>query len=142
MTKTHDMLYNVAGHRGGTCCYRLRIYHGLAPTRPVVLLTQIEVHGGTSITHMAEELALQIWHEFLPAVPRHDGVRWVEHYPPHGRHYAHPTKGTVFEHAEDFDWVTFSAGRDRRSGHPTLVHPHWTRTDRAHLEAILGQRVE
>ena len=142
MTKMHDMIYAFKGYHGGASCCRLRIYHGPADTPPVVIVTQVEVNGGTSITHMAEELALQIWHEFLPAVPLDGGFRWVKHYPPHGRHYEHPTKGTVFEHAEDFDWVTFAVGRDRRTGRTLLVHPQWKHTDRAILEAVLGQDVE
>jgi len=142
MTKRHDVIYSFGADHGRAGCCRLRIYHGTVEARPVVVATQVAVNSGTSITSLAEELALRVWQEFLADVPLDGGFLWVEHYPAHGRHYEHSTKGRVYESAEEFDWVTFGIGQDRRTGRCTLVHPAWTHTDRATVEAVLGQHVE
>jgi len=74
--KTHDYVHHYRGYwsDGGKC--RIRIYrtHG---DEPVVICSQLPENKNTSVTNMAEYLAVEILLFYnLPTL-----LLWVEHYP-------------------------------------------------------------
>ena len=125
VTQTHDYQYWLAVPGGRSRC-RIRIYQ--VGGRTIGLATQRQdKFGGTALSDHAAALATQVeqWHH-----PAHDGgFSWVEHYEfprgpdPQGRR-------------ETFALVAFERDADG-----ALVHPTWQPTDRAAVEALVGQAV-
>lgn len=125
LTQTHDYRWWLAVPGGRSPC-RIRVYR--VGGRTIGLATQRQdKFGGTALTDHAAALATWVegWHD--PA--RDGGFTWVEHYEfprgpdPRGRR-------------ETFAAVTF--GRHAGGG---LDRPSWSATDRAAVEALIGQVV-
>jgi hypothetical protein len=76
--KTHDYVHRYRGYwlEGGRC--RIRIYRedGRAP---VVICSQLPDNPNTSVTNMAEYLAVEVIEEHQLSTP----LVWIEHYPEH-----------------------------------------------------------
>ena len=76
--KTHDYVHHYRGYwsEGGKC--RIRIYrtHG---DEPVVICSHLPENKNTSVTNMAEYLAVEVIEEHRLPTP----LAWVEHYPEH-----------------------------------------------------------
>lgn len=78
MKKVHDYTYHYRGYwdDGGVC--RIRIYQSEDQV-PVVICSQLPENKNTSVTNMAEYLAVEIIeHHDLPTP-----LTWIEHYPEH-----------------------------------------------------------
>jgi hypothetical protein len=73
-----------------------------------VILTELTDNPGTSVTNCIEEIATQVYQQFLKDTPV-EKIRWIEHYPPSG----------IFE--ETFDEVVLDWDGEKFS------HPRWRR---------------
>ena len=125
MAQTYDYGYWSPAPGGHTLC-RIRTYQ--VGERTVCLATQRQDRfGGAALTDGAARIAAQAegWHH-----PRHDGrFTWVEHYEfprgpdPAGR------------------WETFAFVAFQRGTAGELCRPEWRSTDRAAVEALIGQAI-
>src|SRR3712207_2515847 len=86
MKKTHDYIHHYRGYwsDGGKC--RIRIYQKKGQA-PVVICSQLPDNDNTSVTNMAEYLAVEVIEEHSLAAP----LTWIEHYPEH--------EGEIGEHS-------------------------------------------
>jgi hypothetical protein len=123
MTQTHDYRYH---YPDAPVPCRIRVYRAGAQT--VCLATQRQdTFGGAALTEHAAPIATQVagWHH-----PAHDGrCTWVEHY-------EYPLGPDAQGRWETFALVTFERG-----GAGELHQPAWRPTDRAAVEALVGQVV-
>ena len=78
MKKTHDYVHYYRGYwsEGGRC--RIRIYREEG-RKPVIICSQLPENSNTSVTNMAEYLAVEVIEEHELPTP----LTWVEHYPEH-----------------------------------------------------------
>jgi hypothetical protein len=125
MAQTHDYGYRLATPGGYARC-RIRVYE--AGGRTVCLATQRQdKFGGSALSDGAAEVASLVagWHH-----PEHD-VRftWVEQY-------EFPLGGGPHGARETFTFVAFE-----RDAAGAFCHPTWQPTERATVEALLGQAV-
>ncbi len=123
MTQTHDYRYRYP--ESPVPC-RIRVYRAGAQT--VCLATQRQdKFGGAALSEHAARIATQVagWHHPVP-----DGrFAWVEHY-------EFPRGPDAQGRWETFAWVTFQRGVDG-----ALCGPAREPTDRAAVEALIGQAV-
>ena len=122
MAATYDYSYR---YRGDARC-RIRVYQtsGLV----VCLATQRQDKwGGSGLTDSAARIATEVegWHH-----PSHDGeFIWLEHY-------EYPRAPNPQGARETFAFVSF-----QRDGAGELRSPAWQPTERATVEALIGQVV-
>jgi len=98
--------------------------------------TELADNAGSSVTNMAEYLAVEIVARHcphLPGAPADEGqpVVWLEHYPPRAGAPAGYDRVTFAPWRIRVDWV---GGTLRRA----LGTPEWARLDRAAVAALLG----
>ncbi len=124
MPQTYDYRY---WYPGVPVPCRIRVYQSGGQT--VCLATQRQdKFGGSALTDSAASIATQVegWHH-----PGHDDrFVWVEHY-------EYPRGPNPHGAWETFAFVTFERGTAGE-----LRHPAWRATDRAAVEALVGQDVD
>lgn len=81
----------------------------------MVILTELPDNDGTSVTNMVENLATDIYTNFLQRDYQPSEVMWIEHYPE--EHYAH---GGLL-HKETFDEVIMT-WNGKKFAHPKWLH--------------------
>lgn len=126
MTKTYDYGYRFAVPGGHAACH-VSVYEAVGGT-VCIATQQQDKFGGAALTDGASALATlaEGWHH-----PVHDGrFVWVEHY-------AFERAPDPQGQAETFSFVTF-----QRDAAGALNHPAWQVTNRATVEALVGQAVD
>ena len=93
----------------------------------VIVCSEVPDNPGTSVTHMAEQIATAVWHDV--AQPPLTRFLWIEHYGDRGR------SNGVTTRTETFDLVTFQ----HNVATSQLEAPDWRRITQADVEALIGE---
>jgi hypothetical protein len=137
-TRTRDVHpYWYTGYHGRPACCRLETWgeHG---TPPVLLLTELPEHPGTSVTNRIEVLAAQAVARYFPQL-----LEALEETPFHVIERYPPTRHRD-DRRERLAFVTFPSRAPRTMwwvgphAQPTRGMPVWRHVRRADLEALLG----
>ena len=107
------MIYTYKGFRGCESKCELEIISNL------VIATQSKENTGTSITNMAEYLAMLVCNDFHIEPTK---LIWIEHY---------PKRGEIHPYPESFDLVCFNIDEDG-----IFSEPRWIPISKAVVDAL------
>lgn len=84
----YDQPLDFKGFHGGSAQCGIRIWTdgpklGLAPTRYIVMMTELADNPGLSVTNGVEIIAAEVLRTLLPKADP-ETIVWIEHYPPRG----------------------------------------------------------
>lgn len=88
---------------------------GAAPTRYIVVMTELDDNPGMSVTNAAEIIATDVLNILLPGVDP-EAMTWIEHYPPRGDAHSLRLPETYDLVRMRYDGRQFKM--DNRNGHP------------------------
>lgn len=146
LTKTHDDRYRFRGiwdqDPEGVC--RVRILQRQEGAQPVMILSELDENGSTSVTNLIEVLAAELIARHFPhrfEAVADDPVLLIEHYPPR----AEPRRGASGR--PEYDRVTFGAWRPRKiwlggQERRSLGEPDWTHLPDDRVRALLGDEAD
>ena len=118
--------YEYTGFFGCQCQCNLEIYGNL------VICSEREDNGGTSITNMAEHLATDICKQFDISPNQ---LIWIEHYPP-----TVDSRGYVM-HEESWSWVSFNLTGggffDAKENGFAFSNPRWGHIEKVVVDTLI-----
>lgn len=123
------MLYPFKGYFNCDSCCDLQIIR--KKNKVFVILTELSKNKGTSITNAYENIATQVYHEYLQNIPI-DQICWIEHYTDES-FGGKSRKQKNGKSEETFDIVQLSWNDDIKK----FYAPSWRKCDKETLSQIV-----